>query len=88
MHVSADVLGFQMSFTVEPRSRPARREPAPDLVTRLRARLALTGRRPASRLENLRADQLADVGLPPDWRLRSEGRSHSTDLLCRSMVPF
>jgi hypothetical protein len=89
MHVSADALGFQISFAVEPRSRPEGMKPAPDLAARLRARLASARRRMAEpRLEDSGAAQLADVGLPADWRPRWNGRSRSIDLACRTMMSF
>jgi hypothetical protein len=89
MRVTADALGYQISFAVEPRYRPARTHAAPDLVARLRACLALAQcGLTEPRLEELGADQRADVGLPADWRPRWEGRSHSIDLACRSLVPF
>jgi hypothetical protein len=89
MRVSADALGFEISFAVEPRCCPARPTTALGLVARLPARLARVLRRVAEpRLEDLRADQLADVGLPPDWRARWQGPSGCVDLARRSMVPF
>lgn len=89
MRVSGDALGFEFSLAVEPRYRPARAMAAPRLVARLQGRLALVLCRLAEpRLDDLRADQLADVGLSPDWRPRWEGRSRSVDLACRSAVRF
>ncbi len=89
MRVSADALGFEISFAVEPRYRPAAAMAALGPVARLQGHLALVLRRLAEpRLDDLRAAQLADVGLSPDWRPRWEGRSRSLDLACRSAVPF
>ncbi|MGK7870888.1 hypothetical protein [Falsiroseomonas sp. E2-1-a20] len=67
MHVSANALWFQISFSVEPRYRPAWPQAVHALPARLQAGLALAMRPAEPGLEDLSAARLTDIGLPKDW---------------------
>jgi uncharacterized protein YjiS (DUF1127 family) len=88
MRVSADALGFQLSFVVEPRQRPAA---SPSLLARFGARLrqVLRGSRDREGLADLSDATLADIGVRPE---DVPGRRRGDPLLdtarCCMHIPF
>jgi hypothetical protein len=87
MHVSANALWFQISFSVEPQYRPAWPQAVRALTARLQAGLALAMRPAEPGLENLNAAQLTDIGLPTDWASTTwHGSARLIDKARRSMA--
>jgi uncharacterized protein YjiS (DUF1127 family) len=87
MRVSADALGFQLSFAVEPRRRAAA---SPSFLARIGAGVARAFRAQADRgLADLSDATLADIGLRPE---DVPGRRRGDPLLdtarCCMHIPF